>query len=745
MKTNLSKRWRDRLLAILFSAVILALSGVFIANSLRVYNQSRDRTQQYLDDVTHQLHAHIETQIQKSLEMLRLIRSIALGLPQEELPVYLSDQTSYSDFSSLHIVDDLNQAEAWLQQCYGSRYTLDRELFQQGRAQLLAIPEESAGIYFAAGTTDQDATVIIGVKETDLLQKLLSANSFDGQAITLAITQSGMIITSQTERNFFDEIALSYEGTPYADVPQRFEQMREDLHGRESGILSFPSSSGKRLLLSYEPLSFSDWCVFTVIPADALNAGIEDLTMQNLILTLATVLLLVGSLGLLVVLQRRHTRRLEDTAFTDEITGGWNNLRFRLEAERLLRKTGFGWSMVSIDVSDFTFLNNIYGAQAGDAVLRHIFAQITRALREDEITARSSADLFYILMRTQEREEIVRRLAALKQSAEAYDGLGNGSYRFEMRFGVYLINDGSRSVTWMEDNANLARKYRDGQVCSFYREEKWQKQKLERDLISDMPSSLRSGAFEVYLQPKVRLRDGCIDGAEALIRWNHPQKGMLPPGVFIPVLEKARLISQLDRFMFEEVCKLLRRWRQEGRETCVISVNLSRQNLAIPDLLAQYRAICERYGVPPASIELELTESIFMENTEWMRRFVCEMHAQGFQCSLDDFGAGYSSLGLLKELDIDVIKLDRSFFETTEEGEKGELIVKAILDLARQLHIRTVAEGIEQPAQVEALKKLGCDVVQGFVYFRPMPVADFESQAYENGSLRCCRPPEERA
>ena len=700
MKTNLSKRWRDRLLAILFSAVILALSGVFIANSLRVYNQSRDRTQQYLDDVTHQLHAHIETQIQKSLEMLRLIRSIALGLPQEELPVYLSDQTSYSGFSSLHIVDDLNQAEAWLQQCYGSRYTLDRELFQQGRAQLLAIPEESAGIYFAAGTTDQDATVIIGVKETDLLQKLLSENNFDGKAITLAITRAGTIITSSSEQNFFDRIALSYKGSNYPEAPEWFEQMKEDLLAGESGTLSFPSATGERLLLSYRPLSFSDWGVFTVIPADALNAGVEDLTMQNLILTLVTVLLLMGGSASLLILQRRYTQRLEHTAFTDEITGGWNNLRFRLEAERVLRRDS-GYTMVSLDIMDFTFLNNIYGVQAGDDVLRYIYTQICHWLQAGELTARSSADLFYILMHTQAQDEIVRRITALDQHIRDYDRLGGGSYRIEMRFGAYPIRDGSRSITWMEDNANLARKYRDGQRCSFYRTEKWQEQKLEREMINDMPSSLRSGAFEVYLQPKVRLRDGCIDGAEALIRWNHPDKGMLPPGVFIPVLEKARLISQLDRFMFEEVCKLLRRWRQEGRETCVISVNLSRQNLAIPDLLAQYRAICERYGVPPASIELELTESIFMENTEWMRRFICEMHAQGFQCSLDDFGAGYSSLGLLKELDIDVIKLDRSFFETTEEGEKGELIVKAILDLARQLHIRTVAEGIEQPAQVK--------------------------------------------
>lgn len=742
MESKLAKRRRNRLMGGLFSVIILALSGVFIVNSMHIYEQSRERTEQYLIDVTYQLHEHIETQIQKSLEMLRLIRNGALDVAPGEREPYLADQTAFSNFSSLHMVNDFDQAEQWLWLHYGEQYALDRELLRQGKAQLIAIPGESTVVYFTAGQMDADRSVIIGVKENDLLKELLSDNNFDGQALTLVITQTGIVITSQTEQNFFDEIVSSYEGTQYADVPQEFEKMREDLQHRQSGTLSFPSRTGESLLLSYEPLSFSDWCVFTVIPADVLDAGIEDLTTQNLILTLVTVLLLGGCSIFLVVLQRRYTKRLTDIAFTDEVTGGWNNLRFRLEAAHVLRRDS-GYTMVSLDVADFTFLNNIYGVQAGDDVLRHIFAQISRWMQPDELTARSSADLFYILLHTQARDEIVRRLAELKQQIEAYDKLGNGSYRLELRFGAYPIQDSSRTVTWMEDNANLARKYRDGQLCSFYRAEKWQQQKLERDLINDMPSSLRNGSFEVYLQPKVRLADSRVDGAEALIRWNHPEKGMLSPGVFIPILEKAKLISLLDHFMFEEVCKLLHRWRQEGRETCVISVNLSRQNLAIPDLLQQYRAICAQYDVPPSSIELELTESIFMENTEWMRRFICEMHAQGFQCSLDDFGAGYSSLGLLKELDIDVIKLDRSFFANTTLDDKGKLIVQTILELAQRLCIRTVAEGIEHPGQVEALQKLGCDVVQGFVYFRPMPVPDFETQAYKDGRLRRVSPPGE--
>lgn len=736
MEAKAAKYRIRRAIAALVGAVVVLLSLIFLQNSLQIYEQSRSRTEQYLVDVTYQLHERIETRVQQSIEMLRLIRGGALDVQPDERALYLLDQTEASDFSALYLVDSPDHADAWLQQNYGTQYALDRPLLEEGKAQLLAIPRESTLIYFVADEATADSVVIIGVKQNDLLVELLSDNNFGDDALTLVITQTGEVITSRSGQNFFDELASSYNGTAYADVPQQFETMREDLQAGRSGTLAFPSHTGEHLLISYEPLSFANWCVFTVIPAAALNAGIEDLTKQNLVLTMVAILLLAGSVAVQLHLQRRHNNHLKSIAFTDRITGGWNSTRFLLESERLLRADDAPYAMVSLDVVDFTFLNNVYGVEAGDRVLRYIFDRLRERLGKGEICAHGSADIFYALLRGNDRDELERRLAKVKKAAEGYTGLG-GSYRYAVRIGVYLISGHTGGIEWMEEKANLARKYRDGQACSFYREEKLQEQKLERELISDMPTSLRSGAFEVYLQPKVRLSDGCVSGAEALIRWNHPEKGMLSPGVFIPILEKAKMISRLDRFMFEQVCLLLQQWQQEGREPCVISVNLSRQNLAIPDLLQQYCAICAQYGVPPSSIELELTESIFMENTAWMQQFVHEIHETGFLCSLDDFGAGYSSLGLLKDLDIDVIKLDRSFFAgSAPDDGKGNLIVASILKLAQALHIRTVAEGIEQPRQVEMLQKLGCDAVQGFVFFRPMPVPDFERQAYENGRLR---------
>lgn len=220
MESKLAKRRRNRLMGGLFSVIILALSGVFIVKSMHIYEQSRERTEQYLIDVTYQLHEHIETQIQKSLEMLRLIRNGALDVAPGEREPYLADQTAFSNFSSLHMVNDFDQAEQWLWLHYGEQYALDRELLRQGKAQLIAIPGESTVVYFTAGQMDADRSVIIGVKENDLLKELLSDNNFDGQALTLVITQTGIVITSQTEQNFFDEIVSSYEGTQYADVPQ---------------------------------------------------------------------------------------------------------------------------------------------------------------------------------------------------------------------------------------------------------------------------------------------------------------------------------------------------------------------------------------------------------------------------------------------------------------------------------------------------------------------------------------------
>ena len=250
----------------------------------------------------------------------------------------------------------------------------------------------------------------------------------------------------------------------------------------------------------------------------------------------------------------------------------------------------------------------------------------------------------------------------------------------------------------------------------------------EKERISHLFEALEKRQFVVYLQPKVSLKTQKIIGAEALIRWNRPGVGIVSPGEFIPLLERYRLVHHIDVFVFEEVCRILAEWKHRNMPNLPISLNLSRQTIEIPNLLPHFQSVCKSLDVDPGLIELEITETSAIKSYDRVREFIGQLKNFGFKCSIDDFGSGYSSLGCLSELKVDSVKLDRSFFVNHDRNKAG-IIVNAVADLAAMLGYQTVAEGIETEEQLTDLKQTSCNAVQGFYFFRPMPVEDFEHQA----------------
>lgn len=240
--------------------------------------------------------------------------------------------------------------------------------------------------------------------------------------------------------------------------------------------------------------------------------------------------------------------------------------------------------------------------------------------------------------------------------------------------------------------------------------------------------ALAEGQFQPYFQPKFDIQHGDrLAGAEVLCRWIHPQKGMIPPDQFIPVFEKSGLIMQLDRYMFEQACSWYRRYLDGGGARINLAVNVSRAGLLREDFVDYYVRVKETYGIPDGAMELEVTESLALGGEELLCQLVRELQAHGFTCSLDDFGSGYSSLNLLKNLPIRVLKLDILFFQRSVDKVRERIVVRNIINMARELKIRVIAEGVEETESVEFLRGAGCDIVQGYVFARPMPLAEFEA------------------
>jgi len=242
---------------------------------------------------------------------------------------------------------------------------------------------------------------------------------------------------------------------------------------------------------------------------------------------------------------------------------------------------------------------------------------------------------------------------------------------------------------------------------------------------------LKSNEIQMYIQPQVT-RDRQIFGAEALVRWVHPEKGQILPGRFIPVLEQNGLISEVDRYIWEKACQQLKSWKDMGREDMYISVNISPKDFYFLDIYPIFTGLVERYGIKPGCLRLEITESALSINPERQLDLINKLRAYGFSVEMDDFGSGYSSLSMLKDTNVDTLKVDMGFLQNTADVEKGRNILEMVVGLCKKLNLRVVVEGVETAEQVRFLTELGCDVFQGYYFARPMPLEEFEEKYMKN-------------
>ena len=251
---------------------------------------------------------------------------------------------------------------------------------------------------------------------------------------------------------------------------------------------------------------------------------------------------------------------------------------------------------------------------------------------------------------------------------------------------------------------------------------------MEQEIESEMYRALEEKQFMVYLQPKINLSDGKLKGAEALVRWQHPEKGLITPDRFIPVFESNGFIIKLDEYMCREVCILLRNWIDAGLEPVPISVNLSRLHIYSGDVIGYLIGIIKKYKIPPQYLRLEVTETIFLGDTDKLNDVLTELHSLGFKVEMDDFGSGYSSLNMLKNVPVDTVKIDKEFFADESNKDKSKIVMTHTISMAKDLEMEVIAEGVETEEHVEFLKNSNCDVGQGFYFSKPMPLLEFENK-----------------
>lgn len=434
--------------------------------------------------------------------------------------------------------------------------------------------------------------------------------------------------------------------------------------------------------------------------------------------------------GILYYLQKKRNQELEKIVFVDRITGGSTYEKFKLDLEDYLKKNNKQiCAILSIDIDKSKYIEEIFGSEEYIKAINYVWKALNEETGENEFCCHRDADQFYALFQYKDEDTIKQRIEAMYDDIRSEIERGEIYYDLKISVGVYILNNRKHTVERILFRSDVARRTIKGQhdkLYAFYSDELKKEQIKNKEIEDKMEKALEKGEFFVCYQPKYSTRSKEIVGAEALVRWRMNGEKVIPPSEFIPLFESNGFIKELDKYVFEQACKDVREWLDKGLDVKPVSVNLSQMQLYNSNFIKEYMEIRERYDLEPKYVQLELTETALFENTIVLENVINQLHELGFEVLMDDFGKGYSSLNMLKNVEVDTVKIDKSFVDDIGNNKRVERIIATIISLVRSLNMHVVAEGVENEMQYKFLNLVECDEIQGFYFSKPIEAKEYE-------------------
>ena len=438
-----------------------------------------------------------------------------------------------------------------------------------------------------------------------------------------------------------------------------------------------------------------------------------------------------SKLGVFFNVQDRtvSVNRLERERFAnshDSLTGVYTRDYFYEKAETLVEENpDVLYYMMCSNIKDFKLINSLFGTETGDRILKQLAHVMIETIQPGAAYGRIGDDHFALLI-PEDRFDEDLFMDALQNVGNMLDA---ENFRFHISIGIYEVTDRNIPASIMCDRAAMALKTISGDLrftFAYYVRSMMEEVLHEKRMVGEFERAIAENDFRVFLQPQMNT-DGRMIGAEALVRWIHPEWGLIPPVDCIPVFEKTGLIHRMDAYVWEEACKILANWQEKGNDY-YISVNISPRDLYYVDLYKVFTELVEKYRLDVSRLHLELTETALMTDPQKQILLIQRLRDYGFRVEIDDFGSGYSSLNLLKDIEVDVLKLDMEFIRQTEHVKRSRLILEMIMQLSKALHMSVVVEGVEAREQFEYLRGLGCETFQGYYFGKPMERIAFEEK-----------------
>ena len=578
--------------------------------------------------------------------------------------------------------------------------------------------------------------VLFATYRNQLFEELLGVQSFNNQGFSCLLNQDGELIACSSNAPASLQEATVISDYLEADTRngKSYQELTKMLRGTTSSGGSF---YGDGRSYHYYAVALDNlredrqWFVLTVVPDQVLSNRTEPVLFQVRLLML--LIILIASCGTFAYVHsiRTQRRQLFRLAYEDPLTGGDNFACFK---EKMMRHNGDRGFYVALDIQDFKIINSTCGVAKGDETLQEIWKVLQSNIHLGEFSAHINADRFVLFLHDKDKRTLEPRLSGMCQDLTNLSTKLNIPRVFPL-CGVYETTD-HKEVEQNYGKAVQAKylvKDKRTRHYAFYDELDVQQLSENRLIENSFEDALKNGEFQLWYQPKVDPVRGNILGAEALIRWQRPDGTMLSPAKFIPLFEKNGNITTLDEYVFRTVCAQQQKWQQAGMKLYPISVNISRVSLYFSNIVDKYRDILDSFQLDPKYVPLEITESATINNSD-ISSLIEQFHKAGFTLLLDDFGSGYSSLSSLNVMHFDTIKLDKSLIDYIGD-QNGERLLLHITQLLQSFGMTITAEGVETSDQVEFLKNLHCDDIQGYFFSKPLPLNEFEDFARKHTGL----------
>lgn len=716
--------------------ILFILAGLFTYNKYLITNltQVSDET---LSEIMEQQKFNFSSKLQNESSTLKVFAALIAQIDYDEktLARSLKEITKDSGFEYLAFSKPDGRV---LSSTNDARNVADRDYFQSALAGETVISKpiaskiRNADIIVIATPVKKDGKIIGVLTASYNSEKLdeLFLSSFGSSGYTYVVTNEGEVIAKTNNnyalndsKNIFDVLKKAkFSGT------DDFGTIYQNFAANQSGRSKYEYNGQKRLM-SYSTIDVNGWNILSIVPEETIAESKNKIMRNAILLTVAIILVFILLIFYIYRTQKNHVNELAKLAFVDELTGASNIAKFRLDAANLIEDTpDTQYVLLKIDIDRFKLINNLYGIETGNQVLQTIAQALKKTFSSNtDLYGRVTADEFVILLSLCNPTHGDRKYMAFERcvNEDLHEII---DFKIIFRQGRYMVEKGESNLALMLEKVNFAHRLakKKGLLLCDYLEDIKSTAVREKEIENRMEYALANDEFVVFLQPKYNLENENIVGAEALVRWKSDGIDIVYPNDFIPLFEHNGFITKLDLYMYENTCKILRHWIDIGLVPVTVSVNFSRLHLRNKHLVEKLSSIADSYALPHHLLEIEITETAIFDNFDIFEEIFQKIRQAGFTLSMDDFGTGYSSLGMLKNLPIDVLKIDRGFFTETKDRQRAHAVIASVMEMAKKLNIHTVAEGVETQEHIDILREFGCEIVQGYYFAKPMPAEEFK-------------------